>query len=83
MASTGSNTAVAFAESRSLLDELVSPVAGASAKHRLKIIDRVTDLFAAGSRSYSDEQISLFDDVLRRLYRGQGARQASPPAVRH
>jgi uncharacterized protein (DUF2336 family) len=37
------------------------------AKHRLKIIDRVTDLFAAGSRSYSDEQISLFDDVLRRL----------------
>jgi len=65
--STASNTASALVESRSLLDELVSPVAGATAKHRHKIIDRVTDLFAAGSRSYSDEQISLFDDVLRRL----------------
>ena len=65
--STASNTATTLVESRSLLDELVSPVAGATAKHRHKIIDRVTDLFAAGSRSYSDEQISLFDDVLRRL----------------
>ena len=65
--STASNTASALAESRSILDDLVSPVAGATAKHRLKIIDRVADLFAAGSRSYSDEQISLFDDVLRRL----------------
>ena len=52
--STASNTASALAESRSLLDDLVSPVAGATAKNRLRIIDRVTDLFAAGSRSYSD-----------------------------
>ena len=65
--STASNTATVLVESRSLLDELISPVAGATAKHRLRIIDRVADLFAAGSRSYSDEQISLFDDVLRRL----------------
>jgi uncharacterized protein (DUF2336 family) len=65
--STASNTASALAESHSILDDLVSPVAGATAKHRLKIIDGVADLFAAGSRSYSDEQISLFDDVLRRL----------------
>src|SRR4249919_1023730 len=57
----------ALAESRSVLDELISPVASASAKQRLKVIDRITDLFAAGSRSYSYEQISLFDDVLRRL----------------
>ncbi|HEX3339038.1 MAG TPA: DUF2336 domain-containing protein [Pseudolabrys sp.] len=57
----------ALAESRSVLDELISPVATASTKHRLKVIDRITDLFAAGSRSYSYEQISLFDDVLRRL----------------
>jgi len=64
---TASNTASALVESRSLLDELISPVAGATAKHRHRIIDRVADLFAAGSRSYSDEQISLFDDVLRRL----------------
>ena len=43
-----------------------SPVAATTTKHRLKIIDRVTDLFAARSRSYSDEQISLFDDVVCR-----------------
>ncbi|MGB9295947.1 MAG: DUF2336 domain-containing protein, partial [Pseudolabrys sp.] len=48
-------------------DELISPLATASTKHRLRIIDRVTDLFAAGSRSYSHDQIALFDDVLRRL----------------
>ena len=58
--------ASAVAESRSLLDELISPVATATAKHRLRIIDRITDLFAAGSRNYSHEQVSLFDDVLRR-----------------
>lgn len=56
-----------LADSRSLLDELISPLATASTKHRLKIIDRVTDLFAAGSRSYSHDQIALFDDVLRQL----------------
>ncbi|MGC1624664.1 MAG: hypothetical protein WA759_17935 [Pseudolabrys sp.] len=47
----------ALADSRSLLDELISPVATATAKHRLRIIDRITDLFAAGSRSYSHEQV--------------------------
>jgi uncharacterized protein (DUF2336 family) len=62
-----SSRANALAESRSLLDELISPVATASASHRVTIVDRVTDLFAAGSRSYTHEQIALFDDVLRRL----------------
>ena len=56
----------ALAESRSLLDDLISPVTTASPKHRLRIIDRIADLFAAGSRSYS-RQIALFDDVLGRL----------------
>jgi len=56
-----------LAESRSVLDELISPLATATTKHRIRIIDRITDLFAAGSRSYSHEQIALFDDVLRRL----------------
>ena len=62
-----SHQTYALAESRSVLDELISPLATASAKHRIRIIDRITDLFAAGSRSYSHEQIALFDDVLRRL----------------
>ena len=65
--STNSETANALAQSRSVLDELVSPLATASTRHRLRIIDRITDLFAAGSRNYSHEQITLFDDVLRRL----------------
>src|SRR5262245_38620325 len=55
------------AESRSLLDELINPLAPAPPNRRIRIIDRLTDLFAAGSRSYSHEQIALFDDVLRRL----------------
>jgi uncharacterized protein (DUF2336 family) len=65
--STNSETANALAQSRSVLDELVSPLATASTRHRLRIIDRITDLFAAGSRNYSHQQIALFDDVLRRL----------------
>jgi uncharacterized protein (DUF2336 family) len=31
------------------------------------VLKRVTDLFVAGSRSYSREQIALFDDVLQQL----------------
>jgi uncharacterized protein (DUF2336 family) len=65
--STNPETANALAQSRSVLDELVNPIATASTRHRLRIIDRITDLFAAGSRNYSHEQITLFDDVLRRL----------------
>ena len=36
-------------------------------KHRLRILQRITDLFVAGARGYSTEQIALFDDVLREL----------------
>jgi len=31
------------------------------------MLERITDLFAAGSRGYSGEQIALFDDVLQKL----------------
>jgi uncharacterized protein (DUF2336 family) len=54
-------------ESLSIIDELIDTVATGSAKDRLRILQRVTDLFLAGSRSYSHEQIALFDDVLQRL----------------
>src|SRR3984893_8990648 len=57
----------AFAESSSLLDELISSVATGGGKQRLRILQRIADLFAAGSRSYSHEQIALFDDVLQKL----------------
>ena len=53
--------------SRSLIDELISSVATGNAKHRLRVLQRVTDLFEAGSRRYSREHIALFDDVLQQL----------------
>jgi len=47
-------------DSQSIIDELID-------KQRLRILQRVTDLFVAGSRGYSDRQIALFDDVLQQL----------------
>jgi uncharacterized protein (DUF2336 family) len=54
-------------ESQSLIDELVSTIATGGVKQRLRILQRVTDLFVAGSRGYSDQQVALFDDVLQQL----------------
>ena len=51
----------------SLLDELNNAVVTGGAKQRERILERVTDLFAAGSRGYSSEQIALFDDILQDL----------------
>jgi uncharacterized protein (DUF2336 family) len=56
-----------YAENQSLIDELNSAVATGGEKQRLRILERVTDLFAAGSRGYSFDQIALFDDVLQAL----------------
>jgi uncharacterized protein (DUF2336 family) len=54
-------------ENQSLIDELNSAVASGGEKQRLRILERVTDLFAAGARGYSSDQISLFGDVLQAL----------------
>lgn len=54
-------------ECQSLIDELNEVVAAGDDQQRLRILERVADLFAAGSRGYSNDQISLFDDVLRKL----------------
>ncbi len=56
-----------YAENRSLIDELNSAVATGGEAQRLRILERITDLFVAGSRGYSNEQIALFDDVLQEL----------------
>jgi len=55
------------AESPSLIDELIGTVATGDVKQRLRVLQRITDLFVAGSRGYSGQQIALFDDVLQRL----------------
>ena len=52
---------------RSAIDALIEAVATGDVKERLRVLQRVTDLFVAGSRGYSDRQIALFDDVLQRL----------------
>jgi uncharacterized protein (DUF2336 family) len=51
----------------SIIDELINAVESGGAKQRQKILQRITDLFVAGSRSYSHEQVALFDDVLQQL----------------
>ena len=56
-----------FAETQSLIDELNGAVATGDDKQRLRILERVADLFAAGSRGYSGDQVALFDDVLQKL----------------
>lgn len=52
---------------RSLIDELNSAVATGGKEEHARILERVVDLFAAGSRGYSGDQIALFGDVLQRL----------------
>jgi uncharacterized protein (DUF2336 family) len=66
-ATAASQTSNALAQSRSVLDELIASAATGSADQRLRILQRIADLFAAGSRSYSHDQIALFDDVLKQL----------------
>ena len=54
-------------ETQSLIDELNGVLAAGGASERKRILERVADLFAAGSRGYSGQQIGLFDDVLQKL----------------
>ena len=58
---------VAPAAPASLLDELNGAIASGDAKRRLRIMLRIADLFTAGSRNYSGDQIAVFDDVLQEL----------------
>jgi uncharacterized protein (DUF2336 family) len=55
------------AECTSLINELESAIASGNVRRRLVMLTRASDLFMAGSRYYSDEQLALFDDVLARL----------------
>src|SRR6185437_9321670 len=55
------------AEIHSLVDGLTETVEGLSADRRERMLQRAADLFLAGSRRYSDQQIAVFDDVLLKL----------------
>jgi uncharacterized protein (DUF2336 family) len=54
-------------DDRSLIDELNDAVATGGDDERQRILERVADLFAAGARGYSSDQVALFDDVLQQL----------------
>lgn len=54
-------------KNRSLIEELNDAVKAGTAQQRNRIVERIADLFAAGSRGYSSEQITLFDDILQEL----------------
>ena len=56
-----------MSEHSGLIDELEATLANGNVRHRLKILQRVTDLFVAGSQRYSGAEIAVFDDVLSRL----------------
>jgi uncharacterized protein (DUF2336 family) len=60
-------SAEAATQSGSIIDELEQNLASGDAQHCENMLARVADLFVAGSRRYSDQQIALFDDVLLRL----------------
>jgi uncharacterized protein (DUF2336 family) len=49
---------------QSLIDELESAIKGGSAESRVSTLRQITDLFLHDANRLSDEQISVFDDVL-------------------
>ena len=51
----------------SLINEIQDGRLSGSAKRQIKALMRITDLFAAGSGSYSRQQIELFDEVFKAL----------------
>ncbi len=55
------------ANSESLLDELQATLAHGTVARRVETLRRVTDLFIDGAVDFSNEQISLFDDVFQCL----------------
>ena len=54
-------------KNQSLIDELNAALATGGDDEQKRILERVADLFAAGARGYSSQQIALFDDVLQKL----------------
>ena len=50
-----------------LLDELEAALASGTNARRIEMLTRITDLFVGGAPRYSEEQVSVFDDVMVRL----------------
>jgi uncharacterized protein (DUF2336 family) len=50
-----------------LIDEIEDALASATEEKRAAALWRITDLFIAGADSYSEDHVSVFDDVIARL----------------
>ena len=50
-----------------LIEEIETALASGDAKQRQITLKRIADYFVSGSRSYSGEQIELFDDIFLKL----------------
>ena len=50
-----------------VLEDLERAVAGGSSQTRIDIMRQVTDLFLTAPTKLTEEQVSLFDDVINRL----------------
>ncbi len=50
-----------------LLEEIEDAITSASAEKRDVALWRITDLFLAGSETYNEDHVTLFDDVIGRL----------------
>ena len=53
--------------SPSLIDEIEDALSSATEEKRHAALWRITDLFIAGADSYTEEHVTLFDDVIARL----------------
>ena len=53
--------------SPSLIDEIEDALAAKSDEKRAAALWRITDLFIAGADTFSDDHVTLFDDVMERL----------------
>jgi uncharacterized protein (DUF2336 family) len=51
----------------SLIDELEDALASKTEERRMAALWRITDLFIAGADTYSEDHVTLFDDVIQRL----------------
>jgi hypothetical protein len=54
-------------QEQQLLVEFEATLANGSGSQRFTILRRMTDLFLAGSSSYNDEQVAIFDELIGRL----------------
>ena len=50
-----------------VINELEQAISHRSPERRAEALRHVTDLFVVGAAEYTEEQVALFDDVIKRL----------------